>query len=84
MGRASTIQFAPKVPGSGSIVHPITPVIAGSRGTDRILVITGGLERVSCWGDIVANASKLKGIRGTVSDGCSRGIEGSEAIGYPV
>lgn len=84
VGRASTIQFAPKTPGTGSTVHPITPVIAASRGTDRILVIAGGLEGISCWGDIVANASKAKGIRGTVIDGCSRDIEGSEAIGYPV
>lgn len=83
VGRASTIQFAPKT-GTGATVHPITPVIAASRGTDRILVIAGGLDGVSCWGDLVANASKVKGIRGTVIDGCSRDIDGSEAIGYPV
>jgi regulator of RNase E activity RraA len=83
VGRASTIQFAPKTAG-GATVHPITPVIAASRGHDRILVIAGGLEGVSCWGDLVANAARIKGIRGTVIDGCSRDIEGSEAIGYPV
>lgn len=83
VGRASTLLFGPKTAG-GSTVHPITPVIAASRGSDRILVIAGGLDGVSCWGDIVANASKVKSIRGTVIDGCSRDIEGSEAIGYPV
>lgn len=83
VGRASTLQFAPKTQ-AGPAVHPITPVIAASQGTDRILVIAGGLEGVSCWGDIVANAAQVKGIRGTVIDGCSRDIEGSEAIGYPV
>lgn len=83
VGRASTLQFAPKT-GGGATVHPITPVIAASKGTDRILVIAGGLEGISCWGDIVANAAQAKGIRGTVIDGCSRDIEGSEAIGYPV
>ncbi|GAO22244.1 protein DlpA [Alicycliphilus sp. B1] len=83
VGRASTLQFAPKT-GGGATVHPITPVIAASKGCDRILVIAGGLEGISCWGDIVANAAKAKGIRGTVIDGCSRDIEGSEAIGYPV
>ena len=41
VGRASTIQFAPKTSGQAT-VHPITPVIAASRGTDRILVIAGG------------------------------------------
>ncbi len=83
VGRASTLQFAPKTSG-GATVHPITPVIAASQGTDRILVIAGGLEGISCWGDIVANAAQVKGIRGTVIDGCSRDIEGSESIGYPV
>lgn len=83
VGRASTLQFAPKTT-AGATVHPITPVIAASRGTDRILVIAGGLEGVSCWGDIVSNAAKVKGIRGTVIDGCSRDIEGAEAIDYPV
>lgn len=83
VGRASTIQFGPKTAG-GATVHPITPVIAASKGSDRILVIAGGLEGVSCWGDIVANAARMKGIRGTVIDGCSRDIDGSEAIEYPV
>jgi 4-hydroxy-4-methyl-2-oxoglutarate aldolase len=84
VGRASTIQLAPKQAGGGLTVHPITSVIAESQGDDRILVIAGGIEGVSCWGDIVANAATMKHIRGTVIDGFSRDIEGSEAIGYPV
>lgn len=84
VGRASTIQLAPKQADSGLTVHPITSVIAQSVGDDRILVIAGGIEGVSCWGDIVANAAAMKHIRGTVIDGFSRDIEGSEQIGYPV
>lgn len=84
VGRASTIQLAPKQADSGLTVHPITSVIAQSAGDDRILVIAGGIEGVSCWGDIVANAAAMKHIRGTVIDGFSRDIEGSEQIGYPV
>lgn len=84
VGRASTIQLAPKQASGGLTVHPITSVIAESQGDDRILVIAGGIEGVSCWGDIVANAATMKHIRGTVIDGFSRDIEGSEAIGYPV
>lgn len=83
-GRASTIQLAPKRADSGLTVHPITSVIAQSVGDDRVLVIAGGIEGVSCWGDIVANAAAMKHIRGTVIDGFSRDIEGSEQIGYPV
>jgi 4-hydroxy-4-methyl-2-oxoglutarate aldolase len=84
VGRASTIQLAPKQSTSGLTVHPITSVIAESQGDDRILVISGGSEGVSCWGDIVANAAQMKRIRGTVIDGYSRDIDGSAEIGYPV
>jgi regulator of RNase E activity RraA len=73
VGRASTIQLGPKTDATPT-VHLITPV----------LVIAGGLEGISCWGDIIANAATAKKIRGSVIDGCSRDIEGSESIGYPV
>ncbi|EJL88253.1 Demethylmenaquinone methyltransferase [Herbaspirillum sp. CF444] len=83
VGKASTIQVAPKE-GKTPTVHMLTPVIAEVTADDRVLVIAGGLEGISCWGDIVANAAKMKKIRGTVIDGMSRDIDGSEAIDYPV
>jgi regulator of RNase E activity RraA len=83
VGRASTIQLGPKT-GTAPTVHLISPVIASITTDDRILVITGGTEGISCWGDILANAAKMKGIRGSVIDGMSRDIEGSESIDYPV
>jgi regulator of RNase E activity RraA len=83
VGRASTIQLGPKT-GTAPTVHLISPVIASVTTDDRILVITGGTEGISCWGDILANAAKMRGIRGSVIDGMSRDIEGSESINYPV
>lgn len=83
VGRASTIQVGPKTdsrPGA----HIITPVIDAVVTDDRILVISGAPEGISCWGDIVANAARARKIRGTIIDGVSRDIEGSESIGYPV
>jgi regulator of RNase E activity RraA len=59
-------------------------VIASIGSGDRVLVIAGGIDGVSCWGDILANAAKIKGVRGTVIDGYSRDIEANEEIGYPV
>ena len=47
-------------------------------------MIAGGTDGVSCWGDILANAAKQKNIQGTVIDGCSRDIDGSESIDYPL
>jgi 4-hydroxy-4-methyl-2-oxoglutarate aldolase len=83
VGRASTVLLGPKT-GSAPTVHLISPVIASITTDDRVLVIAGGIEAVSCWGDILANAAKVKGVRGTVIDGYSRDIEANEEIGYPV
>ncbi|KAF2394710.1 RraA family protein [Pseudomonas frederiksbergensis] len=83
VGRASTVLLAPKS-GNAPTVHLITPVIEQIASNDRVLVIAGGIEGISCWGDILANAATGKQIRGTVIDGFSRDIDGSEAIGYPV
>jgi 4-hydroxy-4-methyl-2-oxoglutarate aldolase len=83
VGRASTIQLGPKTD-TKPTVHLITPVVADIQSRDRVLVIAGGIDGISCWGDILANAAHIKGIRGSVIDGMSRDIEGSEAIGYPV
>lgn len=83
VGRASTVQLGPKRSAEPT-VHLITPVIEAIASGDRVLVIAGGIEGVSCWGDILANASVAKGVRGTVIDGLSRDIDGSEAVNYPV
>jgi len=83
VGRASTIQLGPKT-GTQPSVHLISPVIDAVRTADRVLVIAGGVEGISCWGDILANAATARQVRGSVIDGVSRDIEGSESIGYPV
>lgn len=83
VGRANTIKLGPKQK-SKPTVHLISPVIDAVTSDDRVLVISGGSEGVSCWGDILANAAKQKNIQGTIIDGYSRDIEGSEAINYPV
>lgn len=82
-GRASTILLGPKTD-TAPTVHLVSPVIDAISSRDRILVIAGGPEGVSCWGDILANAAQSKDIRGSVIDGMSRDIDGSAEIGYPV
>jgi regulator of RNase E activity RraA len=83
VGRASTVKVGHKTD-SAATAHPFTPVIDAITTDDRVLVISSGLEGVSCWGDIISNASKAKGIRGTVIDGWCRDIDGSREVGYPV
>lgn len=83
VGRASTVQLAAKTDHAPG-VHLITPVIDAIHSDDRVLVIAGGLEGISCWGDLLANAAVARQVRGSIIDGCSRDIDGSADIGYPV
>lgn len=83
VGQASTVKLGPKREAAPT-VHLISPVIAAINSSDRVLVIAGGIDGISCWGDILANAASVKGIRGTVIDGYSRDIEANEALAYPV
>lgn len=83
VGRASTVLLGPKREAAPT-VHLISPVIAAIQSDDRVLVIAGGIDGISCWGDILANAASVKGIRGTVIDGYSRDIEANEELAYPV
>ena len=83
VGRASTIQLGPKRQAQPT-VHLISPVIDAVTSDERVLVIAGGAEGISCWGDILANAAVARKVRGSVIDGLSRDIEGSESVGYPV
>jgi regulator of RNase E activity RraA len=83
VGRASTVKVGPKTDAAPT-THLITPVIDAVTTDDRVLVIAGGKEGISCWGDILANAAKHKRIRGTIIDGMSRDIDSSREICYPV
>ncbi|KAH7159510.1 demethylmenaquinone methyltransferase family protein [Dactylonectria estremocensis] len=83
VGRASTVKLGRKTDAAPAL-HLLTPVIDATITDDRVLVIAGGTDGVSCWGDLLANASKEKRIRGTIIDGMSRDIDGSRDIGYPV
>ncbi|TCG06989.1 diguanylate cyclase [Paraburkholderia steynii] len=83
VGRVSTIRLGPRADVAPTM-HLISPVIDAITTDDRVLVIGGGLDGISCWGDILANAAIARRIRGSVIDGASRDIEGSEAVGYPV
>src|SRR5437870_5141869 len=65
VGRTSTIQLGPKF-GTAPTVHLISPVIARIETDDRVLVIAGGVDGISCWGDILANAANVKRVRGSV------------------
>lgn len=82
-GRAITVQIVPKGDAQPA-VHLNTPAIEVARPGDVIVVANGGREDVSCWGDILSSAARVKGVGGVVIDGACRDIDASAEIGFPV
>ncbi len=59
VGRASTVKVGPKTDNTAT-AHPFTTVIDAVTSDDRILVISGGLEGVSCWGTLLPMPRRKK------------------------
>jgi len=83
VGRAVTIKItaAGLTPSKNHLgVHAIQ---AAEKG-DVIVIDNGGRLDTSCWGDILANGAKQKGVSGVVIDGACRDIDDYVEIGFPV
>lgn len=61
----------------------IHAIVAATEG-DVIVIDNGGRMDTSCWGGILANAAKMKGVAGTVIDGCCRDLDDCIDADYPV
>lgn len=83
VGRASTVKLAPKTDAAPG-VHLISPVIDAITGDDRVLVIAGGIDGVSCWGDIMTQYAGSRGVAATVIDGVCRDVSKALGDGYPM
>jgi len=82
-GRVITVKIAPAGP-TPPEHHLATPAVASAESGEVIVVDNAGRTDVSCWGDILSNASQVKGIHGVIIDGASRDVDGSREIGFPV
>ncbi len=51
---------------------------------DVIVIDNGGRLDTSCWGGILANGAKMKGMSGTLIDGACRDVDDCVDIDYPV
>ena len=58
--------------------------IAAAQEGDVIVIDNGGRMDTSCWGGVLSNAAKTKGIAGTVIDGCFRDLDDCIDADYPV
>ena len=83
LGPAVTVRMvtAGKVSSKNHLgVTAITKAEAG----DVIVIANSGRLDTSCWGGILANAAKMKGISGTIVDGAIRDVDDCIDCGYTV
>jgi regulator of RNase E activity RraA len=82
-GRAMTVLVGAKTDAKPAH-HLATPAIEEGDPETILLIANEGDKRISCWGDILANAACAKGIRGVIIDGNCRDIDANREIGFPV
>ena len=82
-GPAVTMKLVP----AGSVpqkTHLGVHAIEAARSGDVIVVDNAGRMDSSCWGGILANGAKYKGISGVVIDGCCRDLDDCVEADFPV
>lgn len=82
-GRVVTVKMTAAGLTTGKTHLGIRAIEAAQEG-DIILVDNGGRIDTSCWGGILANGAKQKGISGVIVDGAVRDVDDFLEIGFPV
>ena len=57
---------------------------AKARGCDIIIIDNGGRLDTSCWGGILANSAKVRGVGAVIVDGAARDLDDCIEIDFPV
>ncbi|KAJ5096451.1 putative demethylmenaquinone methyltransferase [Penicillium alfredii] len=83
VGRISTVKIEVD-PYTSAAIQPSTSVLDEGTGDDRILVVSGGIDGVSCGKDIIDNAWKSHCIRGAIIDGICLDNNDVRRAEYPV
>ena len=82
-GSAVTVKMTAAGETKGKVHLGIRAIEAAESG-DVIVVDNGGRLDTSCWGGILANGAKLKGISGVVIDGACRDVDDFVEISFDV
>lgn len=64
--------------------HLGVKAIDAAKAGDIIIIDNGGRLDTSCWGGILANGAKMKGVSGVVIDGACRDVDDYVDIKFPV
>ena len=83
VGRAVTLKITAAGLTKGKTHLGVKAIEAGERG-DIIVIDNGGRLDTSCWGGILANGAKMKGLSAVVVDGAVRDLDDCIDIQFPV
>ncbi|SCV36737.1 probable demethylmenaquinone methyltransferase [Fusarium fujikuroi] len=82
VGLVSTVEFAVK-PGTSASLHPSKSATNGT-SDPRVLVISGGINGISCYDNVIENGLKSDHFRGVIIDGMLRDHRDLREAEYPV
>jgi regulator of RNase E activity RraA len=83
-GVVQTVKLHDQPPAGGSKRHLGTAAIESADNHTIIVVEQRTGKDCAGWGGVLANAAKLKGVRGVIMEGPARDIDEYEEIGFPV
>lgn len=83
VGRAVTVKIAAAGLTKGKNHLGVQAIEAAEAG-DVIVIDNGGRLDTSCWGGILANGAKMKGVAAVVVDGATRDLDDCVEVNFPV
>ncbi len=83
VGRAVTVKIAAAGLTKGKNHLGVQAIEAAEAG-DVIVIDNGGRLDTSCWGGILANGAKMKGVAAVVVDGATRDLDDCVEVRFPV
>ena len=83
-GVVQTVKLHDQPPAGGSKRHLGTAAIESA--DNHTIIVVEQRTGIDCagWGGVLANAAKVKGVRGVIMEGPARDIDEYEEIGFPV
>ncbi len=83
-GVVQTVKLHDQPPEGGSKRHLGTAAIESA--DNHTIIVVEQRTGIDCagWGGVLANAAKVKGVRGVIMEGPARDIDEYEEIGFPV
>jgi len=83
-GVVQTVKLHDQSPAGGSKRHLGTAAIESA--DNHTIIVVEQRTGIDCagWGGVLANAAKVKGVRGVIMEGPARDIDEYEEIGFPV